>query len=61
MAKVVKSQAKSGISEDALIWVQVRKILNKKGIDAALQALKEIREKQNANQEFATTRAIRLG
>ena len=60
MARVVKSQVKSGINEDALIWAKVKEVLNRKGADAAIEALKEIRKQQDPDQGFALARIIRL-
>jgi hypothetical protein len=49
----VKSLGKCGISEDALIWARIKKVLQKKGPDAAIQALKEIRVKQSVDKALA--------
>lgn len=56
MAKFTKSQAKSGISEDALIWQEVKKVLEKKGAEAAITRLNEIRTEQGVNKLFAANK-----
>lgn len=51
--KRVRSLSKCSISEDALIWAKVRKVLQKRGADAAIQYLKEIRASQSFNKALA--------
>jgi hypothetical protein len=53
MTTTVSPLGRCGISENALIWVKVKKVLQKKGPDAAMQALKEIRANQSFDKALA--------
>jgi hypothetical protein len=53
MATTISPLGRCGISEETLIWTKVRKVLQKKGHDAAIQALKEIRANQSLDKALA--------
>lgn len=42
------------ISEDALIWAKIKRILKKKGPDKAIEALKKIRAEQVLEKALVT-------
>ena len=51
---MASSIARCGISEEALIWTKVKKVLAKKGAQAAQETLKAIRLEQTMDKINST-------